>query len=329
MRHLYNHGYMHYQTVFISVVSIWLLFGCGKPSVENDNAKDPLAIRADTPLVVREVIGLARVEPPEKIITLNAESAGYLRELYISDGQRVKKGEVIARLDYQLEKAQLEQAKSKLQTQRDAVAVAEANLTVLQAKSENAQNTLERNRRLATGNATTIQQLDESRFALGEIAAQINAQRADIAKEQSRLRELEADVQYQQTVLNQRNLTAPMDGIFLKVDIKPGQFVSNNSALGAFAVDGPYLAVTEVDELFADRIQAGQKAFVRMQGGSDTLATGTVVFASPFLQRKSLFSDSPDNLEDRRVREVHIRLDANDRVLIGARVESIIAVGPR
>lgn len=318
---------MNIKVIVFVVTATWLLASCGGNATENESAENPAAIRPDTPMVVREVTGLARVEPPEKVISLNAESAGYLRELRISDGQRVRKGDIIAILDDRIERAQLEQAKSKLQTQRDAVTAAEATLAALQAKSDHARNTLERNRRLAAGNAATTQQVDDSRFALNEIEEQINAQRANIAKERSRIRELETDVKYQQTLVGSRNLIAPMDGTFLKVDVKTGQFVSNSTVLGEFAVDGLYLAVTEVDELFADRVKTGQKAFIRMQGGSDTLAAGIVVFASPYLQKKSLFADSPDNLEDRRVREVHIRLEANDNLLIGARVESIIIVG--
>lgn len=325
--HLHNLALMRFKVIFTFLPAALLFFGCGGPPAETSDVEASEVIRPDTPMVVREVVGLARVEPPEKIISLNAESTGYVKELRILAGQRVQQGDVIAVLDAQLERAQLDQARSKLQTQRDAVAAADANLAALQAKTDHARNTLERNQRLAVGNAATSQQVEDSRFALEELVEQVNAQRAVIARERSRLRELEMDLQYQEIVLKRRNLTAPLSGTFLKVDVKPGQYVSNSTVLGEFAADGAYLAVTEVDELFADRIQPGQKAFIRMQGGSDTLATGTVVFASPYLQKKSLFADSPDNLEDRRVREVHIRLDTYGKVLIGARVESIITVG--
>ena len=42
------------------------------------------------------------------------------------------------------------------------------------------------------------------------------------------------------------------------------------------------------------------------------------------LSKKSIFSDRADNLEDRRVREVRIKVDNPKAVLIVSRVECII-----
>jgi len=84
----------------------------------------------------------------------------------------------------------------------------------------------------------------------------------------------------------------------------------------------------EVDELFADRVAVGQAAGIRRQGGSEILATGKVVSVAPDLKQKSLFSDEIGKLEDRRVREVRIRLDppAGSPLLLGARVECILDI---
>lgn len=311
----------------LPIVAIALfLQSCGPSDEQKAAAAEQAAIRPDTPLVVREIVGIARIEPPEKTIAINAQTQGYVQELRFSEGARVQKGDVLVILDNALEQAQVQQAQSKLQTQRAAIAAAEASLESLRVKWSNARNTLERNQKLAAGNALTAQQLDDSRFAADDLQKQMNAQQAAIAQQQSRLKELEADLQYYQTVLRQRTLTAPMTGTFLSSNIKPGQYISNSSVLGEMAADGPYQAVTEVDELFAGRVRVGQRAFVRLQGASEQLATGKVVYAAPFLRQKSLFSDSPDNLEDRRVREVRVQLDKQDNILIGSRVECVIAL---
>ena len=73
-------------------------------------------------------------------------------------------------------------------------------------------------------------------------------------------------------------------------------------------------------------MKIGQKAIVRPQGSRDVLTTGTVVLASPYLRKKSLFADNAANLEDRRVREVRVQLDDPTKVIIGARVECVIDV---
>jgi hypothetical protein len=79
-----------------------------------------------------------------------------------------------------------------------------------------------------------------------------------------------------------------------------------------------------VDELWANKIYIGQKATIRTQGMDDKLAEGEVVYLSPYLKKKSLFSDDSSNMEDRRVREVRIRLSGNTNLLINSRVEAVI-----
>ncbi len=299
---------------------------CGGNKGSSDATTGTNAIQPDTPLVVREIVGIARIEPPEKIIAINAKSAGFVRETRFQENQHVQKGDILLVLDSEVEQAQLQQAKSKLQTQRAAIEAAKATLESLQVKLTTAQTTFERNQRLASGNAATPQQLDDSRFAVEDAQKQIAAQQATIIQQQSRLQELEADVNYYQTIVNQRTILAPLSGTFLSTSVKPGNYITNNTVLGDFAVDGPYQAITEVDELFAAKVQIGQSAYIRPQGVAEKLADGRVVYVAPYLTQKSLFSDSPDNLEDRRVREVRVELKSKDKVLIGSRVECVIEI---
>ena len=81
-----------------------------------------------------------------------------------------------------------------------------------------------------------------------------------------------------------------------------------------------------IEKKHINKAKNGQKVKINMQGTSNTLSTGTVVFCSPFLSKKSIFNDRADNLEDRRVREVHVRIDQPKAVLIGSRVECIISL---
>ncbi len=313
------------KNVVFLMLTMLLWQACGSHA-DTATASKSDGIIPDTPTVIHKMVGIARIEPPEKIITINAESAGYVREVQFKENQRVQKGDILLILDATVEQAQLQQARSRVPAQKDAIIAANATLASLQVKLTNARNTYERNLRLLQGNAATTQQVDDSRFNLEDLEKQVAAQQASIAQQQSRLREIEADINYYQMLVERRIIRAPLSGIFLSSNVKPGNYVTNATVLGEFAIEGPYQAITEVDELFATKVQIGQRAYIRPQGSSEQLATGKVVYVAPFLSKKSLFSDSPDNLEDRRVREVRVQLDANDKVLIGSRVECVITV---
>jgi len=159
-----------------------------------------------------------------------------------------------------------------------------------------------------------------------DLRQQIRASEAQVKQTQGRIRELRADIDYASTVAGQKTVKAPANGTLLSLDAKVGQYLTNSQSIGDFAPAGPLVAVTEIDELFALQVQPGQKAYVRPQGSTERLATGTVILASPYLRKKSLFSDNAASLEDRRVREVRVQLDNPGKVILGARVECILDV---
>jgi multidrug resistance efflux pump len=152
--------------------------------------------------------------------------------------------------------------------------------------------------------------------------------RASLAAAGARRREMQAEVARAEAVEAQRVVRAPADGRVLSLAVRPGEAVGPETPIGDFAPEGPLETRCEVDELYAPWVRVGQPAFVRTLGGRDSLAAGTIVYASPALKRKSLFAETADEAEDRRVREVRVRLapDANrgGRLLLNARVECVV-----
>jgi multidrug resistance efflux pump len=193
-------------------------------------------------------------------------------------------------------------------------------------RTENARVNFERNQKMFAGGAVTQQVLDDSRFNYENLQKEAENQTALVLQQTTKVAELQADLAYYQTLMSKKYIKAPTNGAMLSIDTKLGSSVKNETKLGDFAPEGALMAITEIDELYADKIQIGQKAFIRPQGGSEKLAEGKVVFASPYLKKKSLFSDQADNLEDRRVREVRVELNTGTRVLIGSRVECVISL---
>ncbi|WES98469.1 efflux RND transporter periplasmic adaptor subunit [Chryseobacterium arthrosphaerae] len=288
------------------------------------NTKNEQRINKVAPDERHKIVGLAEIQPEKKIISLFSQTGGFVREIKHDIGDTIKKGDVIVVLDTQIEQAQLDQAMSKIAAQEAAIANNSAQLGALEVKTTNTKEIYDRNEVLFQTRGASKQDMNNSKFDY-EVARQNQiAQRQAIVQAKARLGELQSDVQYAQTVLKQKIVRAPYDGSILSMDIKVGNSISTNQALGDFAPAGNLIAITEVDELFANQVRIGMKAYVRSQGKNDTLATGTVYLLSPYLSKKTLFSDGAANLEDRRVREVRILLDKNAQLIIGRRVESVI-----
>lgn len=322
---------MHFSGFLKFSSLLFLLVSCsGKKDSTGDNGRDgePGTIAASDSVVldVKEIIGVARIEPADKIIVLNAETTGFVREVLFAENDPVEKGQALVVLDAELEEAQVQQAKSRIVVQQAAIESARAGLGALQVKLKAAKSNYEREFRLLQGKAGTQQAVDDSRFAWEELEKQILVQEAQIRQQQALAGELAAELRYREVERSKKTLRAPLSGRFLSCDVTPGNYLSASSALGDFAVDGPRVAVTEVDELFAMRVREGLSAYIRPQGRGEVLSRGKIVFVGPYLKKKSLFSDRSDNLEDRRVREVRVELEDSDKILIGSRVECVISL---
>lgn len=299
-----------------------LLLNCG--GKKEDEKKTPVFTEKQVRAEIDKVVGIANVEPIGKILPISSEVNGTITKILVEANDEVQAGQTLMMLDYKVEEAQLAQAKSKLATQQAVINSAKANVAPLEVRLRNTENTYKRNESLLAGNATTKQVLDDSRFAYEQVQKDLQASQSLIAQQESKMAELQADINYFQTLLDRKTIKAPTKGKILSLDAKVGSTITTSSVLGEFAPAGSLVAVTEVDELFADKIQLGQKAFVRNQGSLEKLAEGKVIFTAPYLKKKSLFSDKADNLEDRRVREVRVELAPNSQVLIGSRLECVI-----
>ena len=273
---------------------------------------------------VNQIIGVASVEPLTRIVSLYSEVGGIVTKINADINSEVKANEVIIELNKDVESAQLEQAKSKVATQQAAIQVAKAQRASLQVKLENANLNYTRNDKLLKAGAITQQVLDDSKFTYESLQSDVLAAEASLNQQTARLNELTADITYYTKVIERKQIIAPTNGKILSIDTKIGNNVLASQSVGDFAPDGDLIAITEVDELFATQVATGMRAYIRPQGQTDTLAFGKVFLTSPYLRKKSLFSDDAGNMEDRRVREVRVLLEKSSKVLIGSRVECVI-----
>jgi multidrug efflux system membrane fusion protein len=138
------------------------------------------AVRADVPVYLGAV-GTTRAL---NTVTVRAQVDGKLLEVAFKEGQDVKKGDVVARIDPTTFQAQLNQAAAKK-------AQDEAQLA-------NAKRDLERYERLAATNAINRQQLDTQKALVNQNAALVLAD--------------QAAVESAQATLGYTNIVAPIDG---------------------------------------------------------------------------------------------------------------------
>jgi multidrug resistance efflux pump len=273
---------------------------------------------------IDKIIGIARIEPAAKISPLGVEIAGKIVMIHVQEGQFVRKGTLLATLDQSLDQAQVLQTESKIRTREQRIKSLEAKIAAIELKISIADVERDRDRTLAESKAGTQKAAFDSENIYKNLKAELQIAKADLAEANATLSEVETERNYTQKLLDKKNIYAPADGMVLNWDVKLGQALSVGVKIGDFAPSGDLIATTEVDELFAMKVKKGQRVQINIQGTNEKLSSGTVIYCAPYLSKKSIFNDRADNLEDRRVREVRVRIEQPEAVLIGSRVECVI-----
>lgn len=306
-----------------------LLSGCaGAPEPPDAGGEAGVPDAAGAP-VDREVAGPGRVEPRGGILELGLELSGRVSQVLVSVGEVVEEGAALLELDREVERAQVARARADLDAARARWDAAGARVAAAVAASDRAGSQQARAETLAAAGVVTPEELERARAEAATLEAERARAEADRESERGARAAAEAALALARAEERRGTLRAPVGGRILRVNVTPGAVLSGFQPVTAveLAPEGPYRVLAEVDELFAGRVEVGQRARVVDPATGGEVASGVVEFVAPALRRKSLLGDGGGEFEDRRVREVHVRLEDPAGLLLGTRVEVRVEVG--
>jgi len=309
----------------ICLVIIPLIITACSGSNENKEKSASASDSVNSSMVeVSEVVGVGKVEPEKEIISLAAATGGVVKEIFRNDGDTIKKGEPLVRLDDELELIKVSQLRSQYNSQRSQVDIDKLSLRESEARLSNKKKLLESVRTLALKGAETKQSLEDLETEVTTLSLNVEKDSAAVKLSRSILSELAQQVRYAEAEADKKILRSPYDGLLLELQIEKGSAVNQFETFAEVAPSGPMTVRTEVDELFAGRLSNGLDAEIRFVGSDSVVAKGKVIFLSPYLKKKSLFSQKANEQEDRLVREVRIKLDGDNELILNSKVESVI-----
>lgn len=200
---------------------------------------------------------------------ISSKATGRLDALYVIEGDKVKQGDIIGRIESADVQAALDQQKAQLEVQKAALENATAEL-------EDAEISLKRQQELRKENVGTQADLDAAINRVKKAKAQIQSAKASIATQESAIRA--SLVQVENTIIR-----APFDGTILNKNANVGEVIT---ALGGAAgsrgavvtlADMTSLQVeADVSESAIQKIQENQPVEISVSAISDKKYKGIV-----------------------------------------------------
>lgn len=215
---------------------------------------------------------------PQRKAAVASKGQGRVEWLGVLEGTRVKKDEIIARLESRDVEASLAQALAQ-------VKVARANLGVQQAELKDAEIALRRTAALAPRGAVPAAQLDTDTARVNKARASVNSGEAAVAS-------AEANARAAQVGVDQTVIRAPFDGIVLAKHANVGDNITPFSS--ASDSKGAVVTIADMDtlEVEADvaesniaKIRAGQPCEIQLDALLDMRFAGRVSRIVPTVDR--------------------------------------------
>ena len=184
--------------------------------------------------------------------TVSSKVTGKVVDVFIEEGQAVRKGQVLARLDDSQIRASLNVARAQREAARRGAAEDEARLS-------EAQLTQNRLNQLVKEGVVGRAEVDSANATVESLKARIALARQQVEVAESQVRARETD-------LTDMVVRAPFEGVAISKDAQPGEMISPVSAGGGFTrtgigtiVDMSSLEIeVDVSESYINRVRPGQ-----------------------------------------------------------------------
>jgi HlyD family secretion protein len=326
------------------------LYLVARPATSRAGAAAASPVRTPAALVAP-----ATVEAVDQRVDLAFEQAGRVVEILVHEGDRVEKGQLVARLDDRIARARVHRAEAALaaaEARRDLARhgarpedIRAARADAQAARAVLGERTLanERTARLVQQKVVSIADADNARFAADAAAAQAAAAdaRKDVLERGTREEDKResvaqaaiatAELEEARVLLSQTELRAPQAGTILRRAIEPGTEVGlmpPTVVLSLADVDRIQLRA-EVDETDVAGIAPGQRGYATAETFGAARIAGRVERAMAELGRKRIVTDDPRARIDTRVLEVLFIPDEPHRPLpLGLRMDVHLDAAP-
>ncbi|MEO8726090.1 MAG: efflux RND transporter periplasmic adaptor subunit [Acidobacteriaceae bacterium] len=264
---------------------------------------------------------------PKDYVNIGANAFGKITNLYVKEGDHVKKGQLLARLENVQPTMDLASTRSQLESSRydDAAAQATYNQAVLdldRAKADFQQKQLDYQRGKELFNQqliaksdydTRVAAFEMSKSQLAQAQSKILQAKAQSESAKGHIAQYGAQLRHAADVLSKTDYPAPYDGVITNVPVREGETVvvgiqnSPGSTLMTLSDMSVVTAEVKVDETDIVNVRVGQAAEVTIDAMPNRVFPGHVTeIGDNAILRSSGVSSSQSTTGDQEAKDFKV-----------------------
>jgi multidrug resistance efflux pump len=296
----------------------------------------------------RQVGGVGMVEPASENISIGVPVSGLIAEVCVKPGDLVNRGQALLQLDDRelraelaLRQSNVELAAARLERLKNApraedIPPAEARVEQAKAQLADAESQLRIIEAVTDRRAIRAEDLEKRRWAARSARAALleaeaslaqlkaGAWKQDILVAEAELRQARQQVERVKADLERLTVRAPIPGVILRVNIRPGEFAAAGpleQPLILMGSAGPLHVRVDVDERDAWRVSPAARAYASVRGNAKLRFPLTFVRIEPYVVPKRNLTGETTERTDTRVLQVIYRLPEGAAVKAGQQMD--------
>jgi RND family efflux transporter MFP subunit len=249
---------------------------------------------------------------PFQEIDVYAKESGYVRDLLVDYGTRVKKGQLMAVLEIPELEAQIQQDEAAVKNATDMITHAEHELNRVEAAHQPLHAAYERLNTVAKSRPGLVAQQEVDNAQGQDLAseAQVEASKASLQSAQSELQAAEAKKEHDSVLFAYARITAPFAGVVTEREANLGTLMQAGTSsstqvipLARLSQDDLFRLVIPVPETYVKYIRIGEPVSVNVTSLNRTFPGKVTRF-------------SVDVKEDTRTMHTEVDVQNPERVLM-------------
>ena len=282
----------------VIIILVILAVNKGKNSVETKVTTEQVQKRTIT-----ETVSANGKIQPELDVKITPYISGEVIELYVKEGDQVKKGDLLAKIDPEIYRANYDRFNASLKASQANEANARARVAQAEAQFTNTKTAFERSSQLFK--QQVISQADyDAAVASYEVAkAEVEAARQNVKSAEYAVESAKASLEEAQENLTKTTISAPSDGTVAKLSVEVGERVTGASTFSAgteilkLANLEEMEVVVEVNENDIVRVALGDTSLIEVDAYLDTKFKGIVTEIATSANTTGISADQVTNFE--------------------------------
>ncbi len=249
--------------ILISAIAILVIIGIVKGG-SSKKGMEVSAEKAEKRTLIETVAASGKIQPETEVV-ISSDVSGEIIDMPVREGDQVKKGDLLLKINPDLVESALSRAEAALNTTRANLAGSKARLAQSEAQFTNAEASFKRNEKLHKDNVISDSEYDNSLSSFQVAKADAEAARESVQAAVFNVKSAEATLKEAKENLGRTSIYSPMDGTITKLSKEKGERVVGTAQMaGTEIMTVADLSIMEV------AVEVNENDIVRVDIGDTT-----------------------------------------------------------